>query len=162
MEVKYFNRLVKIIDRGQSGRTYKKALKYLHEREFEYTMMMDKNRFYDGIDIRHRLGFDDAKEGCSILEMMVALAWRMEETIMDDPAIGDRTSQWFWKMMQSLGMNIPDDDFDEDEAEEIIETFLDRDYEPNGKGGLFTLRHCECDLRNVEIWNQMLWWLDEN
>ena len=34
---------------------------------------------------------------CSVLEMMIALAIRCEEHIMDDPDVGNRTGQWFWK-----------------------------------------------------------------
>ena len=45
-------------------------------------------------------------------------------------------------------------------VEDVIERFLDREYGPDGKGGLFTVRHCEYDLRDVEIWYQLCWYLD--
>ena len=80
---------------------------------------------------------------------------------MDNPAIGDRTAQWFWGMICSLGLNgMRDDRYDYDLVEEKITKFLYREYEPNGKGGLFTIRNCDRDLRNVEIWIQLLWYLD--
>ena len=80
---------------------------------------------------------------------------------MDDPAYGDRTGQWFWNMVASLGLgSMEDSKFDRTEAEKIVSNFLSRNYEPNGKGGLFTIRDCEEDLRNVEIWNQLCWYLD--
>lgn len=41
---------------------------------------------------------------CSVLEMIIALAIRLEEHIMDDPDIGNRTGQWFWDMIVSLGL----------------------------------------------------------
>ena len=51
--------------------------------------------------------------------------------------------------------------FDEDYANEVIGRFLNRQYERNGEGGLFTVEHCNRDLRTVEIWYQMCWYLDE-
>ena len=93
--------------------------------------------------------------------MMVALAIRCEETIMDDPQVGSRTGQWFWGMINNLGLGaMIDEKFDKNYVKEIVDRFLNRDYEPDGRGGLFTIRHCEDDLRNVEIWNQLCWYLD--
>ena len=97
---------------------------------------------------------------CSVFEMMVALAQRCE-AVMDDPKIGDRTGQWFWGMIASLGLNgMSDNHYDEKYVKDVINRFLDREYEPNGKGGLFTIRNCEHDLRDVEIWYQLCWYLD--
>ena len=80
---------------------------------------------------------------------------------MDDPEIGDRTGQWFWGMIVNLGLgSMTDNRYDEDFVTETIERFLDRDYEPDGKGGLFTVRNCDRDLRYVEIWYQLCWYLD--
>ena len=80
---------------------------------------------------------------------------------MDDPKIGDRTSQWFWGMVTNMGLGyMSDNRFDEHVAKEIIDRFLNRDYSQNGRGGLFTVRNCEYDLTNIEIWTQMLWFLD--
>ena len=53
-----------------------------------------------------------------------------------------------------------DNHYDETYVDEVITRFLDRDYQPNGKGGLFTIRHCDDDLREVEIWYQLCWYLD--
>ena len=99
---------------------------------------------------------------CSVLEMMIALAIRCEEHIMDDPDVGNRTGQWFWNMIMNLGLgSMTDDQFDKRYAEQVIERFLNREYEQDGEGGLFTVKHCKHDLRTVEIWYQMCWYLDE-
>ena len=50
--------------------------------------------------------------------------------------------------------------FDRDRVEYVIAKFLNRDYEADGRGGLFRIRNCKYDLRNVEIWTQMLYFLD--
>ena len=153
--------------------SYDKLLTHLHDIEFRYSIPKDQNRAEDGIDLRYRfalvLGYEDHTEAitdildgpCSVLEMMVALAIRCEEGIMDDPSIGDRTSQWFWGMITNLGLGgMTDVRFDRDAVDSTIGRFLDRDYEPDGKGGLFTVRSCECDMRDIEIWWQLCYFLD--
>lgn len=80
---------------------------------------------------------------------------------MDDPEIGDRTSQWFWSMIANLGLSsMIDKNFDQEYAEEVVLRFLNREYEPDGIGGLFNVRHRSCDVRDVEIWKQLCWYLD--
>lgn len=150
--------------------SYRKLLMFLHSKVFRYSIPRDENRAEDGIALRQRFAYDcdiieDADsyltEPCSVLEMMLALAIRCEETIMDDSTRGDRTTQWFWGMITNLGLgSMTDDRFDKRYVNDIVERFLDREYEPDGRGGLFRVRNCDCDLRDVEIWIQLLWYLD--
>ena len=80
---------------------------------------------------------------------------------MDNPRKGNRTKQWFWGMINSLGLGGMDDsNFDKDYVAKVVNVFLERRYEPNGRGGLFTIRNCKDDLRDVEIWCQLCWYLD--
>lgn len=149
--------------------SYRKLLGYLHTIEFIYTIPKDGNRADDGIRLRYRFAkqyrgiysADLYLEGpCSVLEMMVALALRGEETIMDDPLLGDRTGQWFWSMITNMGLgSMVDERFDEEIAGEAVYRMMNREYEPNGKGGLFTVDR-GLDLREVEIWYQFMWHLD--
>lgn len=158
---------------SQSNQTsYLKLLSYLYDKEFRYLLEMDGNRAEDGTDLRWRFVCEqryedyesllyDSLGGCSVLEMLIALAIRCEENIMDDPCIGNRTRQWFWNMVVNLGLgSMTDVRFDFEYVEDVIERFLDREYAPNGNGGLFTIRDCEYDLRTVEIWHQLCWFLD--
>lgn len=157
-------------DRFSEGHTFRKLLSYLHSIEFVWDIPMDGNRAEDGISLRYHftyeMGYDDCVseyiEGpCSILEMMVALAIGMEN-IMDDPRLGDRTGQWFWSMIVSLGLSgMYDRNFKEGVAERAIERFLNREYEPNGRGGLFTIRNCPDDLRDYDILVQRNWYLNK-
>lgn len=173
IENKYFNWLYDYVCKGRfpDSISYKKVLTLLHQTEFTWSMPMDENRAGDGIDLRRRFSYEMCHDynrmsykinsPCSILEMMLALAIRCEETIMDDTRYGDRTCEWFWKMMNSLGLSgMFDRTFDRDEAEFIIQRFLNREYSPNGKGGLFYIRGCKKDLRKVEIWTQLNWYLN--
>ena len=93
--------------------------------------------------------------------MIAGLALRCEENIMDDPQYGDRTGQWFWGMISNLGLgSMTDDRYDRAYVDFVIDRFLNREYEPNGRGGLFTVEKSKKDLRRVEIWYQMCWYLD--
>ena len=95
--------------------------------------------------------------------MMIALAQRCEESIMDDPEAGNRTGVWFWAMISNLSLDcMSDDDFDELYVEEHVRHFLDRQYSYQGDGGLFFVRKPPMDMRRVEIWTQLNWYLNEN
>ena len=155
----YFGRLYKVAFED-CPKSYKKVCRVLFDTPFRYSVFLDKNRYSDGLSYSDRLGWESS-EPCNCLEMMVALAVRMEEDIMSDPAYGSRISQWFRRMFQSAGLNEYDDEhFDEEAVEDIIERLLDRKYLKSGKGGLFTFRHkINRDPREIEIWDQMQLWL---
>lgn len=166
----YFEWLCELVDirRYSRGVGYRKLLVHLHNIEFTWTIPLDDNRADDGIQLRRRFAFrqDDMSLSdyitgpCSVLEMMVALANRCEESIMDDAQLGNRTGQWFWGMVHSLGLSsMSDSYFDVEFVDDVIGRFLNREYEPDGRGGLFTVRHCNDDLRTVEIWRQLNWYL---
>lgn len=149
---------------------YRKLLMFLHDTEFTYFVGNDGIRAENGIDLRWKFAL--SKDGdrdelqrylegpCSVLEMLVALSMSCEE-LMDNPLYGDRTGQWFWEMIVNLGLGAMfDSHFDKQFVEEAVTRFLNREYEPNGKGGLFTIRNCDRDLRTVDIWYQLCWYLD--
>ena len=146
--------------------SYDLLLSYLSHREFTVIIPKDLNRAKDGIDLRLRYQtitgeYPNPDEPCSVLEMMVALAIRCEESIMDNPAYGDRTAQWFWSMIKNLGLySMTNNRFNIVYVSAVIDRFLDRAYEPDGEGGLFKIPNCKYDLRDVEIWYQLCWYLD--
>ena len=166
----YFEWLCELVDikRFSKRVSYRKLLSHLHNIEFTWFIPYDDNRADDGIQLRRRYALEchdmdliDYISGpCSVLEMMAALAIRCEENIMDDTAFGNRTGQWFWGMIHNLGLSpMTDSDFDREYIDDVIARFLDREYEPDGRGGLFTIKNCEYDLRTVEIWRQLSWYL---
>lgn len=154
-----------------SGPSYQKLLTLLNKIPFTYLFEMDGNRADDGIALRNRFGhetefknyyilFDIMPEPCSVLEMMVALAIRCEEHIMDNPEIGNRTSKWFWTMIDNLGLTEMDDsDYSQPIAEMVIQRFLEHEYARDGRGGLFAIPGTKRDMRNADIWYQMMWYL---
>lgn len=153
--------------------SYKKLLRRLNEIDFTYILPMDGNRAEDGVNLRYRFGYECEYDDqiiatylddrpCSVLEMMVALALRCEESIMDNPDMGDRMGQWFWTMIVNLGLgSMYDSKFDVDYIDDVVLRFLNREYDPNGEGGLFTVENAYRDMRTVEIWYQLCWYLDE-
>lgn len=168
----YFEWLSYVVcgEQYEGGVSYRKLLTHLHEVEFTYILPMDENRAGNGINLRYRWALDidedtdyilDVLDGpCSVLEMMVALALHCEENIMDDPKYGNRTGQWFWGMVNNLGLGAMYDKlYDERYVDEVITRFLNREYERDGRGGLFTIKNCKYDLRDVEIWHQLSWYL---
>lgn len=162
-----------VVDDRYSNKSYRRLFHKLHDTEFAYTIPMDGNRAEDGIELRYRFGREQGYRDavianrldirpCSILEMMIALAIRCEEHIMEDPDIGNRTGQWFWSMLVSLGLgSMSDVRFDPVRVDEILDRFMDHDYAPDGKGGLFTIRNPLFDMRSMEIWYQMNCYLNE-
>lgn len=167
IERDYFKWLYGIVN-SRKGESYRKLLLYLNDVEFIPIVPMDSNREGDGITLRLKFlrskGYsDDAlMKPCSILEMMIALAYRCETDIMYDPEYGDRTAYWFWCMIDSLGLSdMSDDNFRPLEVGNIINTFLDRQYKRNGEGGLFTIHDNSKDMRKTDIWYQMCYFLDE-
>ena len=165
--IDYFDWMYNLVCRNRYSKniSFKKVFSYLNDTKFTYSIRMDLNRAKDGTELRRRYAnefkianiYDRICGPCSVLEMMIALAIRCEETIMDDENFGDRTDQWFWDMMKNLGLgHMDDDEFDEEYVSDVITRFLNRDYEPDGRGGLFFVRNCDIDLRDVEIWIQML------
>ena len=170
---KYFKWMYKLVSDKQIKRSsYRKLLNCLHSIDFTYTIEMDGNRAEDGMDLRYRFGYINSLEEpiiasylddrpCSVLEMMVALAIRCEEQIMGDPDIGDRAGRWFWIMINNLGLsNMDDNNYDENYIHKVVIRFLKHDYGKNGNGGLFKINDPRRDIRNVEIWYQMMWYLD--
>ena len=167
----YFNWLYNYACKGRIGNniSYKKLFKALYDTEFRYYLLRDSNRAADGVDLRYRYSIsvndervlDILDEPCSVLEMILALAIRCEETIMDDTRYGDRTGQWFWNMLSNLGISyMIDEKFDEPIFNKIIYDFMVRRYSRDGRGGLFYIPNCSEDLRDVEIWTQLCWYLN--
>ena len=80
---------------------------------------------------------------------------------MYDPDFGNRTSEWFWNMLKSMKLDMmSDENFDEEYVKRAIIKCLERRYTKKGKGGFVTIGNCSCDLRTVDIWRQMCWYLE--
>lgn len=155
----------------QHQRYYQTLLDTLDDTEFTWFIPNDSNRAVDGINLRsrfadeHNMDYANIRNilagPCSLLEMMVGLACRCEDGIMGNIEYGDRTPQWFWVMIDNLKLYQMDDErYNEDYVHDVIDSLLNRTYKRNGIGGLFYVPDCRRDLRKVEIWYQMCWYLN--
>lgn len=157
-----------------SGRgSYHNLMSYLYFRQFTWTMLMDGNRASDGLETRFEFveQYDEytyrdvylyLTQSCSVLEMMTALAKRCEDHIMGDPSQTDNTGGWFWNMITNMHLEgMTDDRFDEAYVEQVVTNMLEHNYASDGDGGLFRINDPEKDMRFVDIWCQLSWYLNE-
>lgn len=152
-------------------------LTQLHLTPFKDIVPNDDNRAKDGMCLRERYSLDYHNDelyyersviepdSCSLLEMMVALAIRIEYQMMENGK-RDRTDYWFWTMVTNLGLERLDRDDPEynlkhERNAQKIDAFMERRYGRKGHGGLFPMEKTVKDQRKVEIWYQMQEWIQE-
>jgi hypothetical protein len=140
----------------------------LFRKEFTWFVANDDNRVEDGKELREDFLAETGTErdrgwmeqGCSMLEMLIALSRRCAFETDEDPF------QWFWVLVDNLELRpFVDDTFTDDfnvDVDVILDRVINRTYEPDGRGGLFPLRHAKTDQRKAEIWYQMASYLMEN
>lgn len=165
MSRQYFQYLCDIID----GSNYYNMLWLLHNVEYKCVVSGDNNRISDAMLLRDTYGNHGMTKNPTVLEVLVSLSQRCEKDIMHDDAIGDRTSHWFWLMMHNVGLddkNYSDDfwcDARVGRVNDKIFVLNERKYNKDGtNGGLFPLKSTKRDLRRVELWYQLNWYLLEN
>lgn len=159
LEVLYFDWLyAKVMLSEPPAESYSRLIRKLYDTEFVWLLSGDDNRAEDGIDLRidflnaaQLSGVDESSfpNGCSVLEMMLALAVRAEfQTDI-------HTSRWFWEFVSNLGLSDHyDDNFNQEQVEFILHNFVWRTYAYSGRGGMFPLNGAQIDQRKVEIWYQ--------
>ena len=132
---------------------------------------MDVNRARDGIALRKYFINDSIcgseeelnkiiLDNCSWLEMIVALADRIDDQIMFDMNVGNRSNKWFWLIIEQMDLDIYDERrFNKDNLLNKLNKLSNREYENGGKNGIFK---CQRDVSKVEIWYQMMEYFNEN
>lgn len=164
-ENEYLRWIFDVID----GWDYSCMLKQLHTIEFYSDIWLDENLIDDVESFRDRMGrdYDGPRGGPTVLEIFVVLADKCEDKIMHNPDFGNRTSDWFWAMMDNLGLGRYDDvhynSNSSEKVSDIIDIFLEKDYEYDGTcGGAFPCKDPPKDMRNTALWEQLNYWLNEN
>lgn len=169
LESLYFNWLCAFVTNASKRSTapkYYKLLGELHRTEFVWFLSGDDNRAEDGCDLRKeflraaQLEADPfwLTEGCSVLEMLIALsrreAWDTERS----------SKEWFWTMLENLGLATMTDttNINKKAIESILDVLVWRTYDRAGNGGLFPLRYTKNDQREVELWYQFSEYIYEN
>lgn len=149
--------------------SFHRMLYFLHSTEFTWTLENDANRADDGLKLRYRILTSHPElmknpnlciysftfNTCSVLELILSLAERMEQ-ILASFDLGDRTLQWVWNMLTSIGIaTVSDDIYHEPYVKMQVTNMLNRNYEFTGKGGLFYIPTTTIDLRTLPIWDQV-------
>lgn len=153
-------------------KNYDILMSKLHDRDFYYIIESDESRMKDGLILRYDF-FDDCdiiggsfKNPCSVLEMLVGLAVRIDSEYIGDP--GDpHPERFFWEMICNLGLNTLDNEhFNSDTFDRIIVTWLNREYDFDGKGSIFPLKSVTSDgfsdTKVTEIWQLAMAYITDN
>ena len=116
LQMEYNNWLIEKSGLAEAG--YIKLGHALIEKQFYYFIENDMNRYIDGLDLRRTFAletlYDDyssLNKECNCLEMIYALANRINMIIYDPDNPIDRTEECFFAMLQNLGLLIFDDIF---------------------------------------------------
>lgn len=168
-EEKYFKWVLKQVyfDQLPHHRRYNKLMGQLFRTKFIYPMIDDEQRALDGLILRKEYGIDYGFfQECSVLEMLVEFALRIETEWIGNPR-NFRPEIIFWTMIQNLGLDLCfDEDWEENDRNwrviAIVDFWMERRYNPDGFGGIFPMKHTERDQRQLSLWDQMLEYITEN
>lgn len=157
----YFNWLcakVVQVEHSTPSLTYDTLLRTLHNTEFVWLLSGDDNRAEDGVELRLEfiLEADVVDDpawrniGCSLLEMLIAFSRRA--SFMTDI----KSRDWFWHFMENLGLDQYNDasNASPEEIGEVLYQVVWRQYNYDGRGGIFPLTGTVHDQTKVEIWYQ--------
>lgn len=138
---------------------FDKLFRILHTTEYVWLIPGDDDRAEDGVELRQQFLLSAEMDGnpawehlpCSVFEMLIAFSHRCEFAT-DVPFL-----EWFWEFIRNLGLNgFNDAEYDEvwPKAHEILYTFVWRQYDYFGNGGLFPLKQSSQDQTEVDVWYQ--------
>lgn len=129
---------------------------------FSFIIKLDENRVDDGLALRARFEdlqtnsyFSNLKDECSVLEMFIALAERMGFITMTLDENEPPTAYCFWEIIDNLKLKPGNS-----KNKEIVEAFIHRKYDYYGRGGIFPIIGADQDQRLIEIWYQMMSYLN--
>lgn len=147
--------------------TYWDLLNIMFQTIFESHVEFDDNRMADGLDLRIEFCYashirPNALQDlgpCSFLEVLIGLSRRLSF------AAGGSAPGWAWQLLTNLELQKMSDPIGERRArkiEGILDTCINRTYDPSGQGGFFPLYpHPDDDQTQVEIWYQMAAYISE-
>lgn len=155
---------------------YSKLIALLHDIPYRYTIYGDRNREQDGV-IQREYFLDEEgyfnrnmpdvstflDKGCSVFEMLVAFAVRIENEWIGSPK-DPRPDEFFFEMLDNLDILMENKTFNAEKVLRVVKTWLDRKFTYDGYGNIMPLREnrYDVDQREVEIWRQMTAYISEN
>ena len=146
------------------SRTHWKLVRQLYTKEFVWFVPNDDNRVADGKELRRLFVREEEIVdpdpdwmglGCSMLEMLLALSYRLEFLTNEEPR------DWFWNLIENIGIGMQgssDRHYNkeiEKEIDEALDRVIWRTYSKTGEGGLFPVPETALDQCKIEIWYQI-------
>lgn len=155
---------------------YSELLNTLYETQYiwDKATPLDENRYIDGLDLRESFSYklkipkyivsDSIKGPCSMLEMVCALGVRIDNDIMATYYTGyDHGYFWIQKMLKNLDiLQYDNSNWDRRIVEEKLLAFNQKRYSEEGFGGLFYIPDSEKNMRLLNIWDQMCYYIMKN
>ncbi len=151
---------------------YGTLFKTLHNIDFYYIIDRDDNRDEDGYDLRNdykipkefvsmREEFYSRKT--SVFEMLIALSIRVNDEIIGDPS-DEHPEYFFIEMLDNLFGSLKRNNHlnDQNYIIDIVNKWLNRDFRDDGFGSPFPVTHDLRDQTKLEIWDQMMSYINEN
>lgn len=154
-----------IRDEEQSP-TYWDLFSIMFEKDFEWKVHNDDNRLQDGLDLRAEYCYANRVRAGSLhflgqarfLEVLIGLSRRMAFTA------GGDAQGWAWQFVINLELTRMSDPLTRRKSRkvnDILDTVIDRTYDPDGVGGFFPLTRPDEDQTQKELWYQMAAYIDE-
>jgi len=166
LENLYFNWLcAKVIEIGPNPNYYDLFI-LLHKTEFTWIVPADRHRSEEGKELRISFFMETdldrdsifEQQPCSMFEFLIAFSKRA--SFQTDIPL----QTWFWEFMNNLRL----DEYrrmsslqEVWEVEDILRTFMWRQYAPDGTGGMFPMLSMQHDQRDIEIWYQFSDYLED-
>lgn len=179
-QIDYVKHLYSLIQK-KGAPSYIYLSRLLHTIPFEWSVRNDDNRIADALEIRNsyieETGISKSifkDEDVSVLEILVGIIFRMMY-VMYGETRGVTPSKLFVELLSNLKLtDYSDLTFLQTKRPAVIrrdvctkvDKMLFRRYTKSGLGGLFPLKRIsnrtKLDLRKVELWYQMMHYLEEN
>jgi len=164
----YFGYLCSLVGSPDIVISRENLLETLFRTKFVTIIPYDDNRIEDGRNIREEFADLTGTEVSpyfpgTVLEVLIGISRRLN-FILYDFSGGDKTQDLFWKLIENLDLILVErNESDTERNKEIIDRFITREYDFNGRGGIFPLyRRPKEDQRKIELWYQMANWVNEN
>lgn len=155
-------------EQANPGADYWDLLSIMFEKEYsrDWLVPNDENRLVDGLDLRAEFCYathiraDSLKNlgPCSFLEVLIALSKRLAFEAGGEP------SGWAWVLLSNLDLDTMADPLNRRKVrkvDRILDTVIQRRYNPDGVGGFFPLSWPEEDQTQKELWYQMAAYIAE-
>lgn len=175
-QIAYFQSINRFLT-DKTDREYTALLSLLFNREYVWSIRMDETRAAyvkisrEGFLEKQNLTPEQRQEWAAsldltprLLEVLLMLSKQMEDSF--GFAKEGNIPEWFWLMMNNLGLSKYDDrNLGTREANIInqkLDIWLSRQFKPNGEGSPFPLKGPCLDQRFVDLWQQANLYVTEN